>query len=118
MQTHILATPNLDRPITASSVNQPLSTPTHDVDTGRVTAETELELHVGSVPDPNRPVFRTTRQPGRLCRVGREMRRLPCERSDPLRVTFQSITKWFACLRVPQPDVTVVSTSGENSLQG
>lgn len=42
---------------------------------------------------------------------------LPCERCDPLGVAFESVTKWFTGLRVPEADVAVVTTGGEDGLE-
>lgn len=43
-ETHLLAAPQLDRPITRRRVDDSLAAPTHSVDRGGVTAERKLEL--------------------------------------------------------------------------
>jgi hypothetical protein len=102
---HIDSTPHFDGSITASSVDDVLSSPSNDVDTGRVTSQNELELSCRGVPYSDGSVFRGGSESGGVGLGSDEVERLKGKRRDPFGMSGQLLTQRLAGLRIPQTDL-------------
>lgn len=72
---HIFCAPDLDGSIATSSVDQTFTAPSHHVDTGIVSSESELGKRLSRGPDLDRAVFGRRGTP-RLRRVARFLNRM------------------------------------------